>query len=188
MSSEAPIVKDETQMIAILQQALAGPHTDAAEPIDDEMIALLVEGGIQAVPPSQRDKVPLGIAGNPQAAELVQQLTALRKMQHMPSERSIKILRFTKKAWALAACLMIGLFVSRLVVSTKDYSPDPINIKQQGSESGESFPYPSSRDRGADERARFCRYRDKLLWVSTGACLMLSTGLVVARLRQKHIH
>lgn len=189
MFSEEPIINDKTQMIALLQSILSHSGPEVGASVDDEALALLAEGGVDALPREQRDQLLAQVAANPKAALMLQQLCELRSEVSSPATTRITILHFTKRVWTVAACLMVGLFISRMTLPT----PTPSSVAPV-SPPGRVTPYlspdqPDYWDQVDQKRLQnnhhWYQHRDMALVISTGTCAVLSIGILVLSLRRK---
>lgn len=186
MSSENPIIEDASQMITLIKQALAGsaPGADFNE-FDDELLTVLAEGRIDTLSLTQRNDLLSRIAAVPEAAELLARLRDVGLGQSQPKPTQTKTLQWTRVCWALAACLMIGLFVSTWVAPTPHVTTPQGQITPYQTPGQPDYWGQADQQRLQQQQTHWTQYRDIALIVSTGTCLVLSMGLVIALRRRK---
>ncbi|MGD1278012.1 MAG: hypothetical protein ABR964_12420 [Tepidisphaeraceae bacterium] len=129
MTRQLPRNADE--LVRVLQGALgqrAGP-----EPIDEEQLALLCEGRIEAIDAEARGRLLEQIAADPAAAQVVAELRALGwGSERGRGDAGTMTLRLCAWAWAAAACLVIALGTWRVMapplaapMQARQISPPP---------------------------------------------------------------
>jgi len=184
MNSNEYITPDKNQLIAMLRSAIATHSRGDLSTVDNEQITLVAEGRLHELEPAQRDRLLRQIAGTPDAALLLKRLhdldlsgTALRGAAREPH-----IFRIATGMLAIAASLMIGLLVTRLIVPT----PVPMHNGLV------PFTAPAQPDywhqldeQRRQQKIKWCTYRDYALVFSTVSCLVLSVGVVWIALRRR---
>ena len=173
------IPKNRSDMIRLLRNSIDSCQPDLPNEIDDEQIALLASGQLGRLPEEKQKILLMQIASDPIAAELVKDLQELNldetiavtttKIQQLHRHR---ILRSVAAGWALAACLMIGLFVWRTV---EPAAVEPIRTYNADQPDYWTQVYYQR----LSQMSRQDRYREYALVASTFACVILSAGLVI---------
>jgi hypothetical protein len=114
-------IADTSKLKMLFEQAFSADQNVEQAGDYDEYIALVAEGRIDLLPESVRTQVLDAIAYDPDSAALLKSLNAMKATKKSSSGNgNFKVMSIT---WAMAATLMFGLFMWRVVVPpAADYS------------------------------------------------------------------
>jgi len=175
MSSQNNISKEQ---IRHLMAAALENRSDDAEPVDDEQIALLASGRFETLPVQQRQALLQQVVADPAASELLADISRLDLAEKTPARRTIRGFGFMSSAWALAACLMVGLFIWNIADPAPKIPPGDNTISVYGND-----PQPDYWDQlnkmRMHKQTRQYYYRDLALVISTSTCAVLSIVIVL---------
>ena len=182
--------KARENIIKLFANSVHSHSTAHTDQIDDEEIALLATGQLDKLPPARRKQLLHQVATDPVAARLVKDIHSLNLDESVEAQRSMwrssPRLRSVTVAWALAACLMMGLFLWRVVDPTPPVRG--AGTVQVYGETQEPPDYWSQLEKQRlAQQATYHGYREYALVATTTICLVLSVGLVacVVSLRRR---
>ena len=149
---------------------------------DDEYIAMIAEGRINEIPPSERSRILDIIAADPESAMLLKRLSDMGICSSAVARQSGTV-RKLAISWAAAACIMVGLFawktMDRPVPPSHFHDTAPYSVQQ------DSPDYWSQLDQHRFSLSQIrSRYRDYALIVSTSTTLVLSVLAAAVLLRR----
>ena len=181
---------NRAELIRLLTDAIQRAAGEGGE-LDEEHIALLAEGRLDALSPPERDRLLRLIAADPAAGQLLAELDQLgirpadtsdvRRVRPGSSRTFYSLLSL----WAAAAGLMLGLALWRAADPPAPLAPDG-TLLLMGAEGDELDYWEQLDHQRRIERVQRDRYRDYALIISTGTGLVLSVGLVAYALRRRH--
>lgn len=172
-------ISDVQKLRVLFEQAFSSCSEDLAEVDYDEYIALVAEGRVDLLPADVRKAVIDRISYDPDSAEILKDIagntTAAKKTGSRTYFRTISI------SWAMAACLMFGVFAWRIA----DPAPTQHEIEQITASSHQQNDYwdDFQRQRLADQITR-CKWRDYALVGSVIATCLLSIAVLADRLKK----
>ncbi len=167
------LINHKHNLIRLLKQTFSDARGNPQA--DEEYLVMLASGRYFEIPQPERYKLLSAIAGNPGESALLRDLYHLNKVQQSASRMSTTY-RIMALGWGIAACLMIGTFVSRVI----DPPRQGIGVQTITPYGTEAEPdYWSQLDKQRlSMQAKWHAYRDIALILSTVACLVLSIGLI----------
>ena len=180
-STENIYEKDDC-LKALFRQAFEMCDAAKNSESDDEYIAMIAEGRINEILPSERSRILDIIAADPEAALLLKRLSDMG-ISSSAAVRQPGTMRKLAIGWAAAACIMMGLFVWR----TMDTTVVPGHYDQTApySVQQDSPDYWSQLDQQRFSLSQFrSRYRDYAIIVSTSTTLVLSVLVAAVLLRR----
>lgn len=166
---------------AVFRKAFEACDTVKSSGSDDEYIAMIAEGRINEIPESERSRILDVIAGDPESAMLLKNLSDVGiqssfAVKQKGTQRKLAI------AWATAACIMIGLFtwkaMDTTVASIHYNNATPYSMQQDNPDYWSQL----EKQRLSSSQLR-SRYRDYALILSTSATFVLATLVAVGFLR-----
>ena len=182
MNASDAIAPDTHQIVTILRDAMVSSDQEPT-PINDEQLTLLATGRLHEIDPEKRDQLLKQVANSPDESLLLSRLHALNLSGgEQRTRRSTPLLRFTLGVWAVAACLMLGLFVTQFT------APTPVHPNS------DLTPYhtPDQPDywdqlnqQRLENQNEWLAIRDYALIFSTVSCVVLSFGIVILLVRGK---
>jgi hypothetical protein len=175
-------ISDAEKLRMLFEQAFSSAENAGDASNYDEYIALIAQGRIDLLPESIRQQVLDKIAYDPDSAELLNGLSGVLKAKG--SNNNSGNFRTMSITWAMAATLMVGLFVWRAVVPPQaGYSfrqVTPYSTKGIGNEY-----WDQAQQRRAVMDANSSRWRDYALLGSVSVTCILSLVILTDRLRRK---
>ena len=175
-------IADENKLKMLFEQALSSGQNVQQVSNYDEYIGLIAEGRIDLLPPSVRHQVLDQIAYDPDSAALLKALNGIEANTSNSNNRGgFRVMSIT---WAVAATLMIGLFMWRVVVPPpagygfRDLSPYSTRDLQDQY-------WSQAHQQRLVMDANSSRWRDYALIGSILATCILSAVLLTDRLRRK---
>lgn len=175
------LINSKEIMIRLIEHAFS--NEKGLFQADAEYLQMLASGRYNEIPKSERQRLLSVIASNPDDSALLSNLLQLEQDQKSILQKA-SLCRTMTLAWGIAACLMIGLFVSRVIDHPdKEWKRQPI------------FPYAAQNESDywtqLDKKRLFLQYqwyfyRDIALFASTASCLMLSAALIVLLRKNKN--
>ena len=182
MGSTENIYEKDGCLEALFRQAFEMCDKAKNSESDDEYIAMIAEGRINEIPPSERPRILEIIAADPESAMLLKQLSDMGISSSTQIRKPGTVRKFAI-GWAAAACIMVGLFAWK----TLDMHITPSQFQ-------DTMPYSVQQDSpdywSQLVQQRFSlsqlhsRYRDYALIVSTSTTLVLSVLVASALLRR----
>ncbi|MCF7955982.1 MAG: hypothetical protein K9M75_09295 [Phycisphaerae bacterium] len=172
-------ISDVQKLRILFEQAFSSCSDDLSEADYDEYIALVAEGRADLLPANIRTAVLDRISYDPDSAEILKDIAA-----HAGSAGTRRPKTYFKTisiSWALAACMMFGIFAWRIA----DPAPPAAGIQQvQPSGQGENNYWDAvTKKRLAAEAERY-RWRDYALVGSIIATCLLSAAVLADRLKK----
>jgi hypothetical protein len=184
----SPLAWNRSELTQLLASVIHEP--DAGRDLDEEQLALLAEGRLDALAAPERERVLRAIAADPQSGDLLIELDQLGIRPAASAKAGGAGRRQTSYVllglWAAAACLLLGLALWRAADPPAPIAPDG-SLRVLGADAGELEYWEQLSHQRRIERAQRDRYRDYALIISTGTGLVLSVGLVLYALR-RHPH
>ena len=172
-------ISDVQKLRILFEQAFSSCSDDLSEADYDEYIALVAEGRADLLPAHIRTAVLDRISYDPDSAEILKDIAA--HAGSVSTRHPKTYFKTISISWALAACMMFGIFAWRIA----DPAP-PASIIQQVQPSGQSdnnYWDAVTKKRLADEPDRY-RWRDYALVGSVIATCLLSAAVLADRLRK----
>lgn len=174
------LINNKKNMIQLLKRAFCGENNKIHA--DEEYLDMLASGRYEEIPEQERKKLLAAIVQNSEESSLLKDLYEVKKGPQSV-KRVIAGYRIMTLGWGIAACLMIGLFVSRAI----DPSPqgDGVQIvKPYGVEADPDYWSQLDKQR-LSMQSKWHTYRDVALVISTITCVVLSVGLLFV-IRREH--
>ena len=188
----------ENKILSLMQESLS-PVADSSEDIDFEKIALLASGKIDELDSEERVQLLEHIATNPEAARLVKELQEMGLQEEAETKEeatvqadttqhsfwsSPKVFRSFAVSWAVAASLMIGLFIWNSFIPEYNAS-GPGTLQTLGNEGDDTPDYwEQLNNKRIYEHNDQQKYMEYAFTASTTACFILSAGLVICVLKR----
>jgi len=172
--NRTPRTRDE--MARLLAESLQA-HPLPGEPINDEHLILLASGCGDRIPEPARERLLRQIAGNTEAAELLRDLHqfSLQEATAKKSGPRMHLVMFTRMAWAVAACVAVGLGTWRLVDPPRLLQTQAGDIRPLHHNGSAQNDYWDQLDRQqVHDRWERERLREFALVAACGTCLLLS--------------
>jgi len=172
-------ISDVQKLRILFEQAFSSCSEDLPKVDFDEYIALVAEGGADLLPAEIRKAVLDRISYDPDSAEILKDISAntgsAGKVPPKTYFRTISI------SWAVAACLMFGIFAWRIA----DPAPSRHVIERPAplGQSENNYWDEVSKKRLAKEMAQY-RWRDYALVGSVIATCLLSAAVLADRLKK----
>jgi hypothetical protein len=185
----SPGAWNKSQLRHLLERVMHESARDGVE-LDEEHMALLAEGRLDALSPPERDRLLRLIAADPAAGELLAELDQLGlrpptvEDSRTARPRSSRAFYTLFSLWAAAACLFLSLLLWRAADPPAPLAPDG-TLRVMGTSSADLDYWEQLDHQRRVERVQRDRYRDYALIISTGTGLVLSIGLVAYALRRK---
>ena len=176
----------EDRLLSVMQESLR-PEAGQADEIDYERIALLAEGRIDELAAGERAELLEHIASNPEAARLVKDLQEINRAEQQENKgasfwSSPRVFRNIAVSWAVAACMMIGLFIWNSMVPDNNAGSDG-TITTLNNESDPDY-WQQLNNKRMYENGQG-KYLEYAFTASTTACFVLSAGLVICVLKRQ---
>lgn len=182
MGSTENIFEKDDCFKALFQQAFEMCDTAAHSEFDDEYIAMIAEGRINEIPPSERSRMLDIVAADPESAMLLKRLSDMQ-ISSSPARRQAGTVRKLALGWAAAACIMVGLFAWKTMDAP--VTPNHFHGTAPYSVQRDSPDYWSQLENERFSLSQFrSRYRDYALILSTSTTLVLTVLVAVVLLRK----
>ena len=172
-------ISDVQKLRILFEQAFSSCSDDLSQADYDEYIALVAEGRADLLPANIRTAVLDRISYYPDSAEILKDIAA--HAGSVSTSRPKTYFKTLSISWALAACMMFGIFAWRIA----DPAP-PASIIQHVQPSGQrdnGYWIDVKNKRLATQAERY-RWRDYALVGSVIATCLLSAAVLADRLRK----
>ncbi|MBW8016267.1 MAG: hypothetical protein FVQ82_08780 [Planctomycetes bacterium] len=173
-------ISDVQKLRILFEQAFSSCSDELTQADCDEYIALIAEGRADLLPAPIRTAVLDRISYDPDSAEILKDISA--HAGSVSTRRPKTYFKTISISWALAACLMFGIFAWRIA----DPAPSPEVMKRLeafGGQGDNSYWPEVNKKRLANQITR-CRWRDYALVGSVIATCLLSTAVLADRLKK----
>jgi hypothetical protein len=175
-------ITDVEKLKLLFEQAFSSCSDDQSQTDYDEYIALVAEGRADLLPASVRSSVLDRISFDPDSAELLKSLEGISAVSQSSAKKGgFRVMSIT---WAMAATVMFGLFMWRVIV------PPPVeysfkHLSPFSTTSPESEYWNQAHKQRLVMDADSCRLRDYALIGSIAATCLLSVIVLSDRLKGK---
>ena len=172
-------ISDVDKLKNLFEQAFSSCSDEMSENDYDEYIALLAEGNIEKLPVNVRAAVLEQISYDPDSAQILKDISEQVAATHKTTK--ITHFRVLSISWALAACMMFGVFAWRIA----DPVPSANTIDRPGALSTEGHNHwdDLNKQRLASQETRY-KVRDYALTGSVIATCLLSAAILAEKLKK----
>jgi len=172
-------ISDVQKLRILFEQAFSSCSDDLSQADYDEYIALVAEGRADLLPAHIRTAVLDRISYDPDSAEILKDISA--HAGSVSTRRPKTYFKTISISWALAACMMFGIFAWRIA----DPAPPASVIQQvQPSGHGDDGYWVDVKNKRLATQAERYRWRDYALVGSIIATCLLSAAVLADRLRK----